>query len=63
MRYPLDFSHGSMASSKMSCKVLGSMPCSWRSSETRLSAVEKSVRTRVLRGDLAMTVASPQKIE
>jgi hypothetical protein len=39
--YPLDFSQGSMACSRMSCKVLGSTEFNCRSSEARFNAAAK----------------------
>ena len=43
-------SHGSTASSRMSCSVLGSLPSSWRCKDARFSALAKSSRILVLMG-------------
>lgn len=48
-------SHGSIASSRMSWSVLGSMPFNCRSSEARFSADAKSERMRVLMGERLVT--------
>jgi ATP-dependent exoDNAse (exonuclease V) alpha subunit len=51
----LFLSHGSIASSRMSWSVLGSMPFNCRSSEARFSADAKSERMRVLMGERLVT--------